>query len=100
VRFHGSLTVNTNAALESWLGERPQGGKGVVPLALQTDSWLSRLAEHSPDMRTKILAALSDELLRTGFVNGGFAAKLYNDLRPRALTSSRHGSFEIREQSD
>jgi len=26
-------SVNTNAALESWLGERPQGGKGVVPLS-------------------------------------------------------------------
>lgn len=55
-------------------------------LVLQTDSWLSRLAEHSPDMRTKILASLSDELLRTGFVNGDFATRLYNDCRPRALS--------------
>jgi hypothetical protein len=51
-------------------------------LVLRTDSWLSRLAEHSPDVRTKILAALSDELLRTGFVSGDFCARLYNDSRP------------------
>jgi hypothetical protein len=55
-------------------------------LVLQTDSWLSRLAEHSPDMRTKIIASLSDELLRTGFVSGDFCARLYNDSRPRALS--------------
>jgi len=55
-------------------------------LVLQTDSWLSRLAEHSPDMRTKILASLSQELLRAGFVNGDFCARLYNDSRPRALS--------------
>jgi hypothetical protein len=56
-------------------------------LVLRTDSWLSRLAEHSPDMRTRILAGLSEELLRAGFVNGDFAAKLYNDIRPRALSA-------------
>jgi hypothetical protein len=55
-------------------------------LLLTTDGWLSRLAEHSPDMRTKILAALSDELLRTGFVSGDFCARLYNESRPRALS--------------
>jgi hypothetical protein len=55
-------------------------------LVLQTDSWLSRLAEHSPDMRTRILASLSDELLRVGFVSGDFCARLYNDSRPRALS--------------
>jgi hypothetical protein len=55
-------------------------------LVLRTDSWLSRLAEHSPDVRTTILAALSDELLRTGFVSGDFCARLYNDNRPRALS--------------
>jgi hypothetical protein len=55
-------------------------------LVLRTDSWLSRLAEHSPDMRTKILASLSDELLRAGFVNGDFCARLYNDSRPRAVS--------------
>jgi len=55
-------------------------------LVIRTDSWLSRLAEHSPDMRTKILASLSQELLRAGFVNGDFCARLYNDSRPRALS--------------
>lgn len=53
-------------------------------LVLQTDSWLSRLAEHSAEMRTKILGAVSAELLRTGFVGGDFCARLYNDSRPRA----------------
>jgi hypothetical protein len=55
-------------------------------LVLKTDSWLSRLAQHSPDMRTKILASLSEELLRAGFVNGDFATRLYNDSRPKALS--------------
>jgi hypothetical protein len=55
-------------------------------LILRTDSWLSRLAEHSPEMRTRILAALGEELLRTGFVNGDFATRLYNDSRPKALS--------------
>jgi len=55
-------------------------------LVLRTDSWLSRLAEHSPDMHTKIIASLSEELLRVGFVSGDFAARLYNDSRPRALS--------------
>jgi hypothetical protein len=54
-------------------------------LVLQTDSWLSRLAEHTPEMRARIVAGLSDELLKVGCVSGDFAAKLYNDLRPRAV---------------
>ena len=60
--------------------------KARTAFVLQTDSWLSRLAEHSPEMRTRILASLSDELLRTGFVSGNFCARLYNDSRPRALS--------------
>jgi hypothetical protein len=62
-------------------------------LVLQTDSWLSRLAEHSPDMHTRILASLSDELLRVGFVSGDFCARLYNDSRPRALSQFRPRQF-------
>jgi hypothetical protein len=55
-------------------------------LVLQTDSWLSRLAEHSPDMRGRITAALSDELLKVGCVSGDFCTRLYNNSRPRALS--------------
>jgi hypothetical protein len=55
-------------------------------LVLRTDSWLSTLADQSPEMRTKILASLSQELLRVGFVNGDFAMRLYNDRRPKALS--------------
>ena len=55
-------------------------------LVLRTDSWLSRLAEHSPEMRTRILGSLSGELLRAGFVNGDFATRLYNENRPRSLS--------------
>lgn len=54
-------------------------------LLLQSDSWLSRLAEHSPEMRTRIIAGLSQELLRAGCVGGDFSARLYNELRPRAV---------------
>jgi len=42
--------------------EFKQGDGRRAALVLQTNSWLSRLAEQSPDMRTKILASLSDEL--------------------------------------
>jgi hypothetical protein len=65
-----------------------QAGVGLPARAapiLATDGWLTNLAEHSPEMRARIVAGLSDELLRTGVVRGDFAAKLYNELRPRAV---------------
>jgi hypothetical protein len=55
-------------------------------LVLQTDSWLTRLAEHSPDMRVRLVQSLSDELLRAGCVSGDFCARTYNALRPRAVS--------------
>jgi hypothetical protein len=55
-------------------------------LLLKTDSFLSRLTEHSPEMHSRVIAGLSAELLQSGFVSGDFAAKLYNDIRPRALS--------------
>jgi hypothetical protein len=56
-------------------------------LVLQTDSWLLRLSQHSPDMRTKIIGSLSDELLRAGFVSGDFCATLYNSSRPKNISA-------------
>jgi hypothetical protein len=37
-------------------------------------------------MRTRIIAALSDELLKAGNVSGDAAARIYNTLRPRAVS--------------
>lgn len=62
-------------------------------LILKTDSWLSRLAEHSPEMRARIVAGLSDEILRIGFVSGDFATKLYNNLRPRCVSAYPERKF-------
>jgi hypothetical protein len=56
-------------------------------LLIKTDSWLGSLSLHSPEIHTRIIAALSSELLQRGFVSGDFAAKLYNDLRPRAVSA-------------
>jgi hypothetical protein len=55
-------------------------------LVLKTDGWLLRLSQHSSEMHTKIIAALSEELYQTGSVSADFAAKLFNSLRPRALS--------------
>jgi hypothetical protein len=62
-------------------------------LVLQTDSWLSRLAQHSEEMRTRIVATLGDELLRVGFVSGDFCARTYNALRPRAVSAFPERKF-------
>jgi hypothetical protein len=62
-------------------------------LVLQTDSWLSRLAQHSTEMHTRIIAALSDEIIKVGYVSGDVAAKFYNDYRPRALSAFRPRLF-------
>jgi hypothetical protein len=44
-------------------------------------------------MRTKIIASLSDELLRAGFVSGGFCAPLYNQNRPKNLAAFPERKF-------
>jgi len=62
-------------------------------LVLQTDSWLTRLAEHSSDMRARLVQSLSDELLRAGCVSGDFCAKLFNSMRPRALSQFPERKF-------
>jgi hypothetical protein len=56
-------------------------------LLIKTDSWLTLLSEHSPEMRARVVAGLSAELLQSGFISADVAAKLYNDLRPRALSA-------------
>jgi hypothetical protein len=62
-------------------------------LILGTDGWLTKLSQHSDEMRTRILAALGDELLRAGAVSGDFAAKLYNASRPRAVSAYPERKF-------
>ena len=55
----------------------------TVGLILQSDGWLSRLAEFSPGMRDQINAALTAEYLERGAVGATFMATLYERLRPR-----------------
>ena len=55
-------------------------------LIMATDGWLTKLSMHSPEMRERIIASLSDELLRVGCVSGDFCARTYNALRPRAVS--------------
>lgn len=62
-------------------------------LVLKTDGWLTRLAEHSFDMHTRIIAGLSDELLRSRFVSGDFCTRLYNTLRPKAVSAYPERKF-------
>ena len=77
-------TSRTEASSEAARGNADLAARAA--LVLRTDGWLSRLAQHSDDMRARIIAALSDEILRVGHVSGDFAAKLYNDFRPRAVS--------------
>jgi len=62
-------------------------------LVIQTDSWLSNLSTHSPDMHSRIVAALSDELMRCGVAGSDFCTRLYENLRPRAFSKYPPRSF-------
>jgi hypothetical protein len=62
-------------------------------LVMQSDSGLSRLAEHSPEKKTQIIASISQELLRAGFAAGDFLARTYNALRPRAVSAFPERKF-------
>jgi len=62
-------------------------------LIMATDGWLTKLSMHSPEIRTRIIAALRDELLKVGCVTGDFCAKLYNNSRPRALSQYPERKF-------
>jgi len=62
-------------------------------LVMKTDSFLTRLAEHSPEMRQDILVALSAELLQTGSVSAAFCVKTYNALRPKSVAAYPERSF-------
>jgi hypothetical protein len=62
-------------------------------LVMKSDSGLSRLAEHSPETRTRIEACLIDELLRNGSASGEFLARTYNALRPKGLFAFPERTF-------
>jgi len=81
---------------EPRLGPVEQAGVDLATraaLVLATDSWLSRLSLHSDEMRNRIIAALSDELLKSGCVSGDFCTKLYNQTRPRAVSQFPERKF-------
>ncbi|SRR6266550_1851240 len=85
-----------NAEPEAALNPIARAGADLASraaLVLQTDSWLSRLSEHSEDMRNRIIASLSDELLRAGCVSGDFCARTYNSLRPKSVAAFQERRF-------
>jgi hypothetical protein len=56
-------------------------------LILNSDAWLTRLADHSPAMRQQIMASISNELLRAGVVSSDWCARTYNFCRPKSLAA-------------
>jgi len=84
-----SLKLTSRAVIEPEqhpLGFANRNLDATAAIVLSTDSWLSNLTSHSEDMRSRIIVELGNEIRRSGHVDAEFCMRLYNSLRPTALS--------------